>query len=116
MRTNLARIIVGDMPMALHQETCLDAPMDDLLLAYKSRRICRALWMTRTTHRTELAGHTELPHQSQDVVGEMQDQIVGGELTGGQALQVEIGLNLAVELLVSGMRQIFLGGAVHLTR
>ena len=32
----------------------------------------------------------------------MQDQIVGGELAGRQALQVEIGLDLAVKLLMGG--------------
>ncbi len=58
-------------------------------------------------HRAQLAGHAQLPHQPQDVVGqlgEVQDQIVGGELARRQPLQVEIGLDLTVELLVGGMR------------
>lgn len=65
----------------------------------------------RMADRAQLAGHAELSHQPQDVVGqlgEMQDQVVGGELAGRQALQVEIGLDLAVELLVGGMRLVAL--------
>ncbi|WP_027961273.1 hypothetical protein [Halomonas halodenitrificans] len=34
-------------------------------------------------------------------LGEMQDQIVGGELARRQPLQVEVGLDLAVELLIA---------------
>ena len=61
----------------------------------------------RVADRAQLAGHAQLPHQPQDIVGqlsEMQDQGVGGELARGQPFQVEIGLDLAVELLVGGMR------------
>lgn len=59
--------------------------------------------LCRVADRAQFAGHAELPHQPQDVVGQlsqMQDQVVGGELSRGQPLQVEIGLDLAVELLV----------------
>jgi len=60
-------------------------------------------WMATRSIRSEerlLSNHT------QDVVGhgtECEDQVIGGELAGRQTLQVEIGLDLGVELLVGGV-------------
>ena len=56
----------------------------------------------RVADRGELAEQPHLADGPEDVVGKgtpCQDQRVGGELAAGQALHVEIGLELAVELL-----------------
>ena len=60
----------------------------------------------RVADRGELAEQPHLADGPQDVVGkgtQCHDQRVGGELAAGQSLQVEIGLELAVELLRGGV-------------
>ncbi len=51
----------------------------------------------------DVAGQPELADQAQAVVGErgqMHDRVVGIELARGQALEVQVGLDLGMELLV----------------
>ena len=53
----------------------------------------------RVADRRELAGQPELADQAQAVVGErgqMHDRVVGVELARGQALEVQVGLDLGV--------------------
>lgn len=58
--------------------------------------------------------HAQLRHHPQDIAGQlddMQNQAIGGELARRQALQVEIGLDLAVELREGCIRLITASGA-----
>ena len=57
----------------------------------------------RVAHRAGLAQQPRLSNQPQAIVGQhgqVQDEVVAVEFAGRQALQVEVGLDLAVELLV----------------
>ncbi len=57
----------------------------------------------RVAHWAGLAQQPRLSNQPQAIVGQhgqVQDEVVAVELAGRQALQVEVGLDLAVELLV----------------
>ncbi len=57
----------------------------------------------RVAHQAGLARQPRLADQPQAIVGQhgqVQDEVVAVELAGRQALQVEVGLDLAVELLV----------------